>query len=104
MSSPSNRISPDCARTRPEIARATLLLPAPLTPSSAVTDCGATVKDTPGQAVASAYFRQRSLPLRMSPPARGAGAGGRVPAPAALVAATRAALLADSPGAGEASP
>src|ERR1700748_2799622 len=101
MSSPSNRISPDCARTRPEIARATLLLPAPLAPSSAVTDCGATVKDTPCKAVASAYFRHRSLTVRMSPPARDAGAGGRFPSPAALAAAARGVRLADSPVAGE---
>src|ERR1700733_11747395 len=88
MSAPSKLTWPDCARTRPETARATLLLPAPLGPSSAVTERLATEKETSCRAVASAYLRLRSLTRRRSLPALGPGTAPRLGDGSATAAAT----------------
>jgi hypothetical protein len=50
MSRPSKVTRPAVAGTRPETARAKVLLPAPFTPSTARTDPGSTSRETPKRA------------------------------------------------------
>src|SRR5580693_7771436 len=66
MSWPAKTMLPPHGGTSPDRARASVLLPAPLAPSTASARPAPTVKEMPARAVASPYRTRRSTTVRMA--------------------------------------